>query len=190
MAALTGAADTPSWHHGGCGCHGYYSGCYGCNGCYGCYGCWGTGYGCYGGCYGAGYAYGCCGCWGSAYQMVPAKQPAEMAPPPKEGPAKNGAASAANTGKLIVELPENTKLYVDDQLIPAPAGRRSFNTPPLQRGVSYYYMVRAELVMEGKTHSETKQVIVRAGESAELSFPKLVAQAKEGKATGVASAAR
>lgn len=204
MAALASAGDTPNWGHGcGGGCWGYGHGCYGSygHGCYGgygygCYGCWGGyGYGCCGG-----YGYGCCGgygcyggCCGGGYyspyhvtpNVVPAK-PAELAPPPKE---KEGAA-AANQAKLLVELPADAKLFIDDQPMKTPAARRTFNTPALQPGQTYYYIVRAEVVIDGKTHTETKQVLVRAGQTAEAKFTELLAKVEASKAPAAVAGAQ
>ena len=194
MAALASAGDTPNWGHGCHGCCGYGHGCYGNygNGCYGgygygCYGCWGGyGYGCYGcyGCYG-----GCCGGgYYSPYHVVPVVpgKPAEMAPPPKE--QKNGA--AANQAKLLVELPADAKLFIDDQPMKTPAARRTFNTPALQPGQAYYYMMRAEVVIDGKTQTETKQVIVRAGQTAEAKFTELLAKVEASKAPAAVAGAQ
>jgi uncharacterized protein (TIGR03000 family) len=179
MTALATAPEMPNcgWK---CGCHGGGYG-HGCHGCYGGYG------GCYGGCYG-GYGctgcwggYGCGGCWGvpvAPGAVMPAK-PAEPVAPPKPADGKQGAAPVQ--GKLLVELPEDARLYVDDQHIQTPAGRRTFNTPVLSPGQSYYYMVRMEVDINGKTHQETKQVIVRAGQTAEVTFPQLLAVIKQNK---------
>lgn len=219
MAALTAGVDTPSFGHGchgggwgGHGCHGYggcYGSCYGggwgcygscCGGGWGCYGGWGYG-GCCGGgwgCYGGwGSCYGCYGgAWGvpgASYQIMPTvpagAKPMEPAPPPKEAP-KPGAAAAPGSAKLIIDVPDNAKVYVDDQLLQTPAGKRSFSTPPLERGVAYYYIFRAEVVVDGKSHSESKRVIVRAGDTSQLAFSELAAAIKGGKPNGVASASR
>jgi uncharacterized protein (TIGR03000 family) len=50
------------------------------------------------------------------------------------------------------------------------SGVRSFNTPTLEPGQTYYYMVRAEVVRDGKPITETRRVIVRAGRTARASF--------------------
>src|SRR5947207_4870996 len=141
MAALaTGGANAPAcWGHGS-GCHG----CHGCSGCYGsygysggwacyggCYGCWGYSGGCYGagyGCYGCHGCYGCYGCYGSNYAPVystpiPVIPPATSGTPtgPMPAPAdgkKGGEARVDPTrAKVIVELPAEAKLYIDDQLM-------------------------------------------------------------------------
>lgn len=198
MAAVTASPATPACHWGkGCGCYGGGGGCYG--GCYGYgYGC----YGCYGGGYAPLGCYGCTGCWGgygtfglggsypgtfacfggcyggSPYGPVTVPGPAsgtmtkpEPVPPPKVGPGSRS--SLSNQAKVVVELPPDAKLYIDDQLMKTSTGRRVFRTPTLDRGQAYYYILRAEVERDGKRQTATKRVIVRAGEQVTASFTDL-----------------
>lgn len=177
MAALTTAANDPACHHRcGCGCGCYSCGCYcGC----GCYGCWGCGcYGC--GCWGCGcYGCGCYGGFGYGSVVVPStvvpSAPAETVPAPKTD--KDKKESYKGQARLIVDLPEDAKLYIDDQLMKTPTGKRSFRTPALEPGQSYYYILKAEVVRDGKTQTETKRVIVRAGDEVKANFATLEAVA-------------
>lgn len=209
MAALAAGADAPTWCKGKCygsyGCVGCY--CYGgCNACsctYGCgtscgygyggafggYAAWGSCLGCYGGCFGSPFGchgcYGCYGCYGCqqwapgmltpGIHAPPAPTTAEPAPKPKETTALSRPA------KLIVELPADAKLYVDDQPIKA-EGRKAFATPDLAKGTAYYYMLRAEIVRNGETVTDTKRVVLRAGDEVVASFKDLgnVASAQAG----------
>ena len=190
MAALgAGTAGAPDCH-GCCGCwgggYGGWGGCYGCSGCYGgwggCYGCsgcyggWGGNYyGCWG-CYGCYGCYGCTGCYGGyaspgyyapAAPTMPPAGSTETVPPPK----KDGKESLAPTkAKLIVEVPADAKLYIDDQLMKTGSNLRVFSTPNLEAGQAYYYVVRAEVTRDGKKVEQTKRVIVRPGEEAKASF--------------------
>jgi uncharacterized protein (TIGR03000 family) len=180
MAALSTGGDLPACHRGGCG--GCWGGCYGCwGGCYGCCGCWGGCWGCYG-CYGCWGCYGCYGGWGysayaapAPYQAAPAQQmspaPESIAPPKREGATFR--TPTPTSARLIVELPANAKLFVDDQPMKTTSTRRAFRTPTLEPGQSYYYMLRAELVHDGKTVQQTKKVVVRAGEEIRANFPSL-----------------
>jgi uncharacterized protein (TIGR03000 family) len=196
LAAMTTATETPDcWFRGG-GCHGCYGGsCYGgyygsCYGsCYGgCYGssCWGSScYGCYGGCYGCwggwGHSYGCHGCYGcwgcyggcyGSVQMVVPVRP--DLPPPKDKDKEEAAVPAK--AKLIVELPADAKLYIDDQPMKTTAAVRQFNTPELQPGLTYYYMVRVEVAKEGAPpQTVTRRVLVRAGEEVTADFKDMTA---------------
>lgn len=191
----------------GCsGCYGCYgcsgcSGCYGCNGCYG--GCWG-GYSCSGsyGCFG-GYdcaGYGCAGYFGG--EAVPFGKGGQT-PEGKGGQTpegKGGQAPGAQSPKgtkssdddddketrkiqsrLIVDLPEDAKLFVDGQLMKTQSGKRTFRTPALEKGQAYFYVLRAEVVREGKVQTQTRRVIVRGGEEITASFRNLdgVATAKK-----------
>lgn len=217
MAALSTGASTPAtffhhgWHggYGGCGgwgcwgctgcwgghrgwgCNGGYGGAghgsgWGCNGCYGSWGHWGTCYGCHG-CYGC---YGCYGCGGGT-AVVPSQPmgipPAEEIVPPK--PKEDGKPAAMNPrARLIVELPADAKLYVDDYASTATGKRtRTFNTPALESGQTYYYILRAEMVLNGEQVTETKRVLLRPGSVVRTSFEELLAKEKGQPATTVTS---
>jgi uncharacterized protein (TIGR03000 family) len=166
------------------------SGCYG--GCTGSYS--GYGFGCFGsygsGGYGGGYGYGCngygcsgggChGCSGGdayppAYAPAPGgTAPVKPTPEPVPAPKKeDNKSTALNQARLIVELPADAKLYVDDRLTKTTSERRVFNSPELEAGETYYYILRAEVIREGRTQSETKRVLVHAGELVQTSFPNL-----------------
>jgi uncharacterized protein (TIGR03000 family) len=92
-------------------------------------------------------------------------------PEPVGVPKKSGQLSGP--AKLIVSLPDNAKLYVDDQLMKTEASVRTFNTPALQQGQTYYYMLRAEVVREGQTYEETRRILIRAGDTVRAEFPEL-----------------
>ena len=58
-------------------------------------------------------------------------------------------------------------------------------TPPLPVGQKFYYEVRAELVVDGKTVTEEKKVVVEAGANLTAAFPVLIAAvAKPGGVAG------
>jgi uncharacterized protein (TIGR03000 family) len=206
MAALTTGSATPDWHCHRGGCCGCYGGCYGCwggcyGGCYGCFGgcyggCWGGCYGGWGGCYGCwgGYSsWGCCGCMGTYYgaptypgSIVPSggmMAPGGAMPGAPAGeqlgePKKNGKSTMApSKAKLIVELPADAQLYIDDLPMKNASGTRAFSTPTLDPGQAYYYMVRAEVMRDGKPVSETRRVIVRAGQTVRADFRDLETEA-------------
>jgi uncharacterized protein (TIGR03000 family) len=195
MAALTTGTSAPDcWFrnhgcHGGCygggcyggSCYGSYSyGCYGSYsyGCYGYgggYGCWGSGYSCYGS-YACNGCYGCWGCQGGA-MMSPYMGPAvpvrpEVVPAPK----KEGSETLGQTrARLIVELPSEATLYIDDQKMNSTSSRRVFNTPQLERGETYYYILRAEVTKDGSPVTVTKRVLIKPGEEIQADFRDLAA---------------
>ena len=94
---------------------------------------------------------------------------------PKENKGKDtdktGQGTLSSTSaKLVVELPANAKLYIDDMPVKATAGVRTFHTPALEPGRPYYYMVRIERMRDGQPVSETRRIIVRAGQVARADF--------------------
>jgi uncharacterized protein (TIGR03000 family) len=149
---------------------------------------YGGGYGCYGGSWGGGAVdyncFGCHGCYGCAgafgcYGFNPYGPPPnapEQIPPPKVDENKKPGGMGAVTpdrAKVVVQLPTDAKLFVDDQPIKATTERQTFNTPKLERGQTYFYDVRAEVVRDGKTVVENQRILVRAGDEVTVSFPKL-----------------
>jgi uncharacterized protein (TIGR03000 family) len=200
MATLTAGSATPDWHRGG-GCCGCYGGCYGCcGGCFGggCYGCFG---GFYGGGYGGGYSDGY-GCWGgySSWGFGDSSHPGTVVPgvygmtggtvvpgtatgaeeldkpkPNKKNDDKE--AMAPTRAKLVVVRPANAKLFIDDMPVKATAGVQTFNTPALEPGQAYFYMVRIERMRDGRPVSETRRIIVRAGQVARADFKDVKSEA-------------
>jgi uncharacterized protein (TIGR03000 family) len=206
MAALTTTtADATAWH--GCrGGWGWRGGCHGCNGCYG-GGCYGGGYGCcgcnggysaghgcnggwYHGCYGGGFYTGCIGGCHSNYAPVPPGQPVSPAPgktpekiqKPGEEIKKEG--SAAKGAKLIVDLPPDAKLFIDDRSMNVTSQHPIFMTPELQAGKTYYYDMRVEIIQGGKVVSDTKRVVFHAGDDLRESFVRLGTSTAEKVAAG------
>ncbi len=181
--------------HGCCGCYGGYCGGW-CGDCWGGW-CGSYGYGCYGACWGCwgGYStwsYGCYGCWGGCcgggcyggYPVVVPDGVAPGAPPTRSGEPlgqprsdeKKPTGQAETRARVIVELPADARLYIDDRAMKSTSDVRTFSTPDLEPGQLYYYEVRAEVVRDGKPVSQTKRVIVRAGATARASFTDLGAE--------------
>jgi uncharacterized protein (TIGR03000 family) len=168
MMALTGSADAPALGHHGCG--GCCGGCYGCSGCYGCCGgCYGGGYvysGCYGSCYG--------GCWGG--YMMPAapagapEKPPEKMPKPTDGKDKKDEASVPAPATIVVSLPADAKLAIDDHLTASTSEARVFVSPELAPGKDFTYTLKAEIMRDGQKLTATERVSVRAGQETRVSL--------------------
>jgi uncharacterized protein (TIGR03000 family) len=178
----------PDWHHcdacgyyggGGAGYHGFYGGGY--EGC----GCWG------------GYSQ-----W--SYCNMPPPNPlvtggygvAVGTAAPGTGTAVPGSGNSQDelektkknkTGfkqtmdptraKLLIEVPANAKLFIDDMPVKVTAGVRSFDTPVLEPGQLYYYLIRIEVMRDGEPVSETRRIIVQAGQVARADFKDLESRA-------------
>jgi uncharacterized protein (TIGR03000 family) len=70
----------------------------------------------------------------------------------------------ANTAKLYVNLPADAKLTINGTSTVSTSKSRVFESPSLTPGKTFYYVLKATVVRDGKTESVTKEVIVRAGE--------------------------
>ena len=143
-------------YHGCCGgaCHGGCGG-YACSG-GACHGGSGGGGGCAGACHG-----GCGGCG------APAMPPAGTVIPvdPKE---KKSTSVEPAPATIIVSLPASAKLMVDGNPTTSTSDRRVFVSPALDRGMEYFYTLKAEVVRDGKTETRTEKVTVRAGEETKV----------------------
>jgi uncharacterized protein (TIGR03000 family) len=117
--------------------------------------------------------------------MAPATAPATL-----PGPAPEKKSALETPARLVVELPADAKLFVDDQLMKTSSARRIFNTPALQVGQTYYYILRAEVEIDGKPVAETKRVLVRAGEEVKANFAELAAAARKKETVVAADAGR
>ncbi len=80
-----------------------------------------------------------------------------------------------NRARLIVELPGDAQLWVDDCLTTKTSNERVFNVPELKPGWKYQYILRAEISRNGQTFSETQRVIVQAGAQVTVDFTNLEA---------------
>jgi uncharacterized protein (TIGR03000 family) len=148
--------------HGCCGCYGggCYGGCYG-GGCYG-GGCYGGGYGGY--VCGGGYGYGG-GCYGGGTVMpyVPAK-PMPGPGPVKPGGGKKTGLDNAAPATIVVNVPADAKLMIDDYVARSTSAERTFVSPALPSGKEFHYTLKAEFNDNGQVRTRTETVTVRAGE--------------------------
>jgi uncharacterized protein (TIGR03000 family) len=78
-------------------------------------------------------------------------------------------AKSVETAKVTVILPGEGKVFVNEVEI-AIKGKQTFETPKLTPGKRYFYTVKADLVKDGKTSSETRKVTIEAGKSVTVDF--------------------
>ena len=81
-----------------------------------------------------------------------------------------------DTAGVTVKLPADARLYVDGVLCPLTTASRSFDTPELNAGQSYYYTLKAEVVRAGKKHANSQRVLVEAGKQVTVEFKDLTVQ--------------
>ena len=91
---------------------------------------------------------------------MPGGKPAETVKPPK-GTDEVRVPSPAT---LVVSLPADAKLLVNDVPTTSTSATRIFVTPTLNPGKDYHYDLTAEVIRDGQKVMTTQQVAVRAGE--------------------------
>jgi uncharacterized protein (TIGR03000 family) len=96
-----------------------------------------------------------------------------MNPPPAISPPpvpKTSTSLEKVRSKVIIDTPENAKLYVDGQLMQTASTHRVFQTPELAPGAVYFYDIKVETVVSGKTQTEERRIYVRPGVETTVAF--------------------
>jgi uncharacterized protein (TIGR03000 family) len=145
---------------GGGGCGGYVGGCGG------------------GGCGNYGGYMGCATCGGpGGYVMGGGRVVAGGGPICANGMCSIGGSAVVQGNEaqatLLVNLPADATLTIDDEATASTSGNRVFVTPPLETGREFHYTLKAKVVREGQVQTTTRRVAVRAGEVSrvELTIP-------------------
>jgi uncharacterized protein (TIGR03000 family) len=192
MAALTTGVDLPDRGHKGGGCCGCYGGGYGggygmgmgYGGCMGMGGggCMGMGMGMgggYGGCSGMGMGMGYGGCMGmGGYGMGGMMMQGagtiqqggtgtggeRIQKKPTERGSERGELTP-NTATIVVDLPADAKLLIDDTATTSTGANRVFQSPELKPGKTFHYTLTAEVVRNSKPVKIEQVIEVKAGET-------------------------
>lgn len=96
---------------------------------------------------------------------APEKKPEKIKKPPEE---KEAAAPAPAT--IVVTLPADAKLIIDDHATTSTSAVRTFVSPALEQGKDYVYTLTAQIEKDGKSVSLTKTVKVTAGAETRVNF--------------------
>ncbi len=152
-------------------------------------GCCGGSWGSSGGSWGSSGGYGSTG---GAYKVITPGAPATSAPgpapttppanapaPSEPAPAEAGATPTAyhptygplrTSAVLTVKVPADAKVFVNEHPTTSTGVEREYISRDLQAGAHYNYSVRVEFLRDGNTVSETKTVLLTAGQTANLDF--------------------
>ena len=98
---------------------------------------------------------------------APGKAPEPVKPPKATGDKKTGLPAPAS---IIVSLPADARLTVDDVVTKSTSATRLFATPALESGKEFHYTLKAEVVRDGKTYTAIRRVAVRAGEETRVTL--------------------
>jgi uncharacterized protein (TIGR03000 family) len=100
--------------------------------------------------------------------MAPA---APAAPPsPAQNPPKKTTELTPAPATIVVSLPADARLSIDDAATRATSDRRVFVSPELAPGREYFYTLKAEWVRDGKPVVVSKQVSVTSGNETKVVF--------------------
>ena len=108
--------------------------------------------------------------------MMPAiPVPMETAPretwtPAPAPPAATAVPAEATRAQLRIELPAEAGLVVGEYNTHSTGSIRYFQSPPLAEGKTYAYELRAEITRDGRVFTETKTVVVTAGQTLDVNF--------------------
>jgi uncharacterized protein (TIGR03000 family) len=93
------------------------------------------------------------------------------APSPADPVAPGGSAnSAEQSGILTVWVPHDAKVTVNGLDTRSKGSRRQFVSFGLQPGLSYKYVVKAQVVRNGQTQEDTRTVVLTAGQTSSVAF--------------------
>jgi uncharacterized protein (TIGR03000 family) len=90
----------------------------------------------------------------------------EGVPPPK--PEEGAAAPAPAT--ILVSLPADAKVMIDDQATRSTSAERRFVTPPLPAGKEFHYTLTAVVDRDGQPAKASQEVTVRAGQESRVAL--------------------
>jgi uncharacterized protein (TIGR03000 family) len=80
------------------------------------------------------------------------------------------ALADASRATIVVSLPTDAKLTIDDQATSSTGDQRVFLSPDLPAGQEFHYTLKAEVVVDGKTQVVSQVVAVRAGEQSRVTL--------------------
>src|SRR5262249_8096817 len=105
-------------------------------------------------------------------------RPRANPPDRPENPKPPSEARAPAPATIIVTLPTDAALTVDDTPTRSTTGRRVFLSPPLEPGKTFHYTLKAQAMRDGKPVTTTQRIEVRAGDTTrvELALPERVAR--------------
>ncbi len=100
---------------------------------------------------------------------APGTMPGMPAPVPPPMP-KTSATSADESGVLTVWVPYDAKVTVNGTATKSTGSRRQFVSYGLKPGLSYKYVVKAQVVRDGKTLEDTQTAVLTAGQVTAVAF--------------------
>ena len=73
-----------------------------------------------------------------------------------------------SAARLVVNVPSDAKVYLQDQLMTISGPVRRYVSPRLTPGTEYVYQIRVEVERDGRTLSKTTTAKVRSGQNVDV----------------------
>ena len=86
-------------------------------------------------------------------------------------PAASPLMQGDKVAHIIVEVPEDAEVWIEDQKTQQAGTSRWFVSPPLEPAQLYEYRIRAQWKEEGQTVEQTQKITVQPGRRATVGFP-------------------
>jgi uncharacterized protein (TIGR03000 family) len=83
---------------------------------------------------------------------------------PQAQTASYVAPAASSVAYLNISVPEDAKVYLQDQLMAVTGTQRRFVTPMIEAGTQHVYTVKVEVVRNGQTYTKTTEAVVAPGQ--------------------------
>jgi len=80
------------------------------------------------------------------------------------------SAAPLRSATIVVKLPADARLFVDEEATTSTSSNRRLISPPLEQGKEYYYTLRAEMARAGKVVVQSQRVTIRAGQESKIQF--------------------
>ncbi len=100
-------------------------------------------------------------------ESAPSNDTPTAAPPKQTSTEIN---TREDSGLLTIWVPAKAKVFVNGMETKTTGSRRRYVSHGLQPGLTYKYVIRAELVRNGKIAEETKTVNLTAGSTEGVAF--------------------
>lgn len=79
-------------------------------------------------------------------------------------------AAAVAKARVVVRLPADARLWVDQVECPLPGTVRAFDTPDLNPEQSYSYTLRVAVQRDGRTVEDSRRIDFASGQQVEVDF--------------------
>jgi uncharacterized protein (TIGR03000 family) len=99
-------------------------------------------------------------------------EPTPAAPAPAQpAPPKTTGMTSDESGVLAVWVPNDAKVTVNGQETTSKGSRRQFISYGLKPGLSYKYVVKAEVVRNGEVQEDSRTIVLTAGDVTAVAIP-------------------